>query len=56
MKAYNKAWAASLTPVVGWVLKGIVTGDWTPDEGVAAGISGLILGAVVWRVPNREVK
>lgn len=56
MKAYNKAYAALLTPVVAWVLKGTTTGDWTADDAVAAGISGLVVGAVVWAAPANKVE
>lgn len=53
LPAAAKAYAALLTPVVAWLLKGITTGDWQADEAVAAGLSGLVMAVVVWAVPNR---
>lgn len=56
LRGAAKAYAALLTPVVLWVLTGVTTGSWEASEAVASGIAGLIMGVVVWLVPNREAR
>lgn len=49
----NKALVVPLTAIVGWVIRGVTTGDWTDDGVVAGAIATLVVTLAVYVVPNR---
>ena len=49
---YAKAYAAALTVVLFWAVKGIFTGDWSAEDTLQAAVTTLLVPIVVWAVPN----